>query len=87
MRVKEGFVLREVAGQAVVIATGEASRDFHGLIRLNETGCRIWRGLEAGLEREAIAESLAAEFDVSPADALADVDSLVARMEAEGLLA
>ena len=35
MRIKEGFVLREVAGQVVVIATGEASKGFHGMIKLN----------------------------------------------------
>ena len=32
MRIKKGFVLREVAGQIMVIATGEASKDFHGMI-------------------------------------------------------
>ena len=31
MRIKNGFVLREVAGQIMVIATGEASKDFHGM--------------------------------------------------------
>ena len=38
MRIKEGFVLREVAGQAMVIATGEASKEFHGMVKLNESG-------------------------------------------------
>ena len=32
MKINEGFVLREVAGQAVVIAVGEASEKFHGMI-------------------------------------------------------
>lgn len=48
MRIKDGFVMRDVAGQAVVIATGEASKDFHGMVKLNETGAVIWRGLEGG---------------------------------------
>ena len=38
VRIKDGFVLRDVAGQTVVIATGEASRDFHGMVKLNGTG-------------------------------------------------
>ena len=41
MKIKEGYVLREVAGQAVVIAVGEASKTFHGMINLNETGRRL----------------------------------------------
>ena len=35
MRTKKGFVLREVGGQTVVIATGEASENFHGMDKLN----------------------------------------------------
>ena len=49
MRVKQGFVMREVAGVGVVIATGEASKAFHGMIKLNDTGQLIWRGLEEDL--------------------------------------
>ena len=35
MKLKPGFVLREVAGQALVIATGELSKQFKGMIKLN----------------------------------------------------
>lgn len=38
MKIKEGFVLREIAGKAVVIAVGEASKTFHGMINLNSEG-------------------------------------------------
>ena len=37
MKIKNGFVLRDVGGQAVVIAVGEASKTFHGMINLNAT--------------------------------------------------
>lgn len=43
MRIKQGFVMRDVAGQAVAIATGEASKSFHGMVKLNGTGADIWR--------------------------------------------
>ena len=46
MKIKEGFVLRDVVGQAVVIAVGEASKKFHGMINLNSTGKVIWQGVE-----------------------------------------
>lgn len=50
MKIKDGFVLREVAGQTVVIGVGALSEQFHRMIRLNDTlgsvsyaliGCRI----------------------------------------------
>lgn len=37
MKIKDGFVLREVAGQTVVIGVGALSEQFHGMILLNDT--------------------------------------------------
>lgn len=37
MKIKDGFVLCEVAGQTVVIGVGALSEQFHGMIRLNDT--------------------------------------------------
>lgn len=87
MRIKEGFVLREVAGQNVVIATGEASESFHGMIKLNETGRVIWEGLAAGQPDEAIAADLAAAYDVSQEQAAADVAAFVKQAADQGFLA
>lgn len=87
MRVKDGFVLREVAGQTVVIATGEASRDFHGMVKLNETGRVIWESLANGVSEAGIVERLTAEYDVTPEKAADDVATFVAQMRDAGFLA
>ena len=42
MKIKNGFVVREIAGECVVVALGEASKVFNGIIKLNETGKIIW---------------------------------------------
>lgn len=86
MRIKEGFVMRDVAGQAVAVATGEASKSFHGMIKLNSTGSKIWRGIEAGHEATAIADSLANEYGIDPQQALADVTTFFARMREIGIV-
>lgn len=86
MRIKEGFVLREVAGQCVVIATGEASKTFHGMIKLNATGKEIWQGLQEGLDRIAIAERLQEQFQVESEQVLADVDEFLSQMQEKGFL-
>ena len=64
MRIKKGFVLREVAGQNMVIATGEASKDFHGMIKLNNTGKEIWQGLQEGLSEIEIAKGLQEKYQI-----------------------
>lgn len=74
MKLKEGFILRQVAGTWVVLATGADTIDFNGMIKLNDTGAMLWNLLAEGTDREAMAEALTAKFDVSMEQALADVD-------------
>ena len=64
MKIKNGFVVREIAGQSIVVALGEASKIFNGMIKLNETGRVIWDALVKGAETEEIVEALLAEYDV-----------------------
>lgn len=86
MRIKDGFVMRDVAGQAVAVATGEASKSFHGMIKLNSTGSKIWRGIEAGDNETAVASNLASEYGIDPEQALTDVKAFIARMREIGIV-
>lgn len=88
MRIKDGFVLREVAGQAVVVATGEASEDFHGIVKLNLTGATVWRALDEGLGVSGAAARLVEQnAGLDPERARADAEAFAERMAAEGFLA
>lgn len=86
MKIKDGFVLREVAGEYMVIAAGDASREFYGYIRLNGTGRDIWEGIEKGLTAEEIAAGLAEKYKVDIEKAAADTEKMIASMEQEGIL-
>ena len=77
MRIKDGFVMREVAGQTMVIATGEASRNFHGMIKLNSTGKMIWEGLMQGLSRQEITERITETCDAEPGQVQEDVGAFL----------
>ena len=80
MRIKRGFVLREVAGQNMVIATGEASKDFHGMIKLNNTGKEIWQGLQEGLSETDIAKGLQEKYEIDEEKALQDTKEFIDKM-------
>lgn len=86
MKIKDGFVMREVAGQHVAIATGEASKAFHGMVKLNTTGARIWQGVNEGKSVDEIADSLASTYQVSREQAVQDVVLFVSKMEEQGLI-
>lgn len=86
MKIKAGFVMRELAGQAIAVAAGEASKTFHGMIKLNQTGRLVWEGVADGLSAEEIARRLTAEYAVDAEQALADVNAMLDQMEQAGIL-
>lgn len=86
MKLREGFALRQVADTWVVMPLGEKSVDFNGMLTLNETGAVLWQALEKGGDREALADALTAEYDVSQEIVLTDVDAFLAKLSAAGCL-
>lgn len=86
MRIKNGFVLREVAGKAVVIAVGEASKTFHGMINLNGTGKDIWQGVSEGKSVDEIAQKLTEDYEVDFEKAKEDTVKIIEKMREAGIL-
>lgn len=86
MKIKDGFMLRKVGGQYVVVALGEASRSFNGIIRLNDTGRLLWEELAAPKTERQLCEALLAEYDVTPQQAQADVAAFVQTLKKAALL-
>ncbi|CVI70670.1 Coenzyme PQQ synthesis protein D (PqqD) [Clostridiales bacterium CHKCI001] len=65
MRVKEGFILRKIGDQSIVVAIGEASKSFHGMLHLNDTGSFLWEQLEKEKTEEELIQVLLQEYEVS----------------------
>ena len=78
MKVKEGFILREVADSYVIVAVGEASRHFKGVIKVNETGAFLFRELEKGnFDTDNLAKLLIIEYKVDFDTAKEDVEAFI----------
>lgn len=88
MRQKQGFVLREVCGEHVIVAEGIEVVDFSKLISLNETAAMIWKkAKELGdFTAEQLAEALCGTYDVGYDHALEDVLYLLKKWQDTGLL-
>ena len=80
MKIKDGFVLREVADSYVVMNIG-GELSFNKMITLNETGAIIWNGISDNLSREEIAKRITDEYDVSLDVALNDVNLFIEKMK------
>ena len=86
MKLKDGFILREVAGENVVIPTGDAL-DLNMMITLNETGCTLWKRLEQEAELADLTAALLAEYDVDETTAAAAAEQFVAKLKEHDFLA
>ena len=86
MKLKEDFVLRQVADTWVVLPLGSATMNFNGMLTLNDSGVLLWRALEQGVGREALVDALTTEYEVSRQQALVDVDEFLNRLIQVGCL-
>lgn len=85
MKLKDGFLLRSVAGQTVVLPTG-GDLDLNMMITLNETGAFLWAHLENDTNEAALVEALLAEYDVDKSTAENAVAAFVQKLESNGFL-
>ena len=80
MKIREGFILREVAGTFVIISAGNDNLDFKGVITVNEVGALIWRGVEAGKSKTEIVDNILSEYDVERDIAAVDCDEFLQQL-------
>lgn len=85
MKLKSGFVMRSVAGETVVLPSGD-ELDLNMMITLNETGKFLWQRLEVGAEVDELVADLLKEYDVDEATARAGVERFVAKLNENGFL-
>ena len=88
MKLKKGFVLREVCGEQVIMGEGLGAVDFGRLLCLNETAAWLWKqAIEQGdFTHDSLASKLCEEYDVTIAEALADVQEIVAEWQEAGVV-
>ena len=73
MKIKEGFILRTVAGQNVVVPVGSNALNFNAAITLNETAAFLWKQLENEKTEQELLTLLTDEYDIDKASAKGDI--------------
>ena len=80
MKLKPGLLLRQVAGENVVLSVGDEMK-INGMITLNDTGATLWKCLESGAELADLTAALLAEYDVDEQTAAAHVEVYVNKLK------
>lgn len=86
MKIKEGFLLRTIAGQTVVLSAA-GDLELNKMITLNETGAFLWQLLQQETDEAALTKALLTEYDVDEATASASVRAFVEKLGKQNFLA
>ncbi len=85
-KIKDGFTVRKIGGQAMAVPTGKMTSEIHGMIALSESGELLWNALQNGAEIETLADILTENYDVERETALADAQKFVSGLKEQGAL-
>lgn len=77
MRVEKDFILREIAGDYVIIPTGNMVLTFNGLISVNEVGASLWKMLQEDVTIEDLVAGVLEEYNVDEETAREDIQEFL----------
>ena len=86
MKIKEGFMLREMAGSWIVVAVGNMAHEFHGMITLNGVSAFIWKQLASDTTEDKILSAMLEKYDVTEQQAKSDLSSFIEKVRGAGIL-
>ncbi len=87
MRVGKEFVLREIAGDYIIIPTGKTALRFNGLITVNEVGVFLWNLLQEDITEEELLQKVLREYEVDETVAREDIQEFLDKLVQGGILA
>jgi hypothetical protein len=82
MEIKLEFVLREIAGDLLLVPAGKTALDFNGMITLNEVGGEVWKLLPLVADEEELIARLLDEYDVEESVLRQDVEAFLGELRA-----
>lgn len=86
MKLKEGYILREVVGEYVLIPVGSTAVSDNGVTMMTETGALIYRGLSEGKTKDEILREILETYETTPEEAESDLNAYLDQLRGIGLL-
>ena len=87
MRTIEGFRLRKLGNEYILVGESMALINFNKMITLNETAAFLWQEAEKGeFDVNSLCKALCAEYDVAPEQAMTDIQNTVDSWLKEGVI-
>lgn len=86
MKINGDFMIREIAGDTILVATGQASQNFNGMITLNEVGSFILHNIEECKDEDELVSKILDEFEVDENIAREDTREFIEQLLKMGIV-
>ena len=85
MKIKDGFLLRNVADKNIVVPVG-AELNFSGMISLNDTATFMWEKLMCKTTYDALLSDILNEYSIDENTARKDLDAFLNKLSELNIL-
>ena len=86
MKLRYELVLRNVAGETILVPIGEAAKKYSGLFAVNELGAFLWERIPEAESEAALVNLVLEDYEVSREEAEQDVQEFLGKLREMGLL-
>lgn len=86
MKIKSGFAKREIAGSYIVVPVGQKSKEFNGMITLNESGSFMWDCFTKDITVDEAIALVTDEYEVDAERAKKDIEGFVELLKSNDLI-
>lgn len=86
MQIKKEMILREIAGENILVPGADAVLNLNGLFVVTETGAFIWKLLPDVKTEEDILNKMLEEYDIDKKTAQKDIADFLERLRKFGII-
>ena len=86
MKTNKEYMLREIAGETVLVPMGSASQKLNGMIRLTESAAFIWKQVDTAADLEEIVARVQDEYEVDEDTGRRDIYGFLRELYVRGIV-
>lgn len=86
MKIVKEFILREIAGECVLVPTGATTQEFNGLITMSDTARFIWENMEKADSLEEMIQMILEEYEIDEETARQDAINFIVQLLQNGFV-
>ena len=86
MKIVKEFILREIAGECVLVPTGETTQEFNGLITMTDTAKFIWENIEKVDSFDELIQLMLEEYEIDEETARKDAYVYISQLLQTGFV-